>query len=82
MTPIVPTRPKRLKIPKAKPEYNEDGEQVYCICRQPDKGELMIQCDHCKEWYLLFDQGFMEFALVSNRILKPQIPILVRNVSS
>lgn len=23
----------------------------YCICRQPDNGALMIQCDFCHEWY-------------------------------
>ncbi|VDH99607.1 Hypothetical predicted protein [Mytilus galloprovincialis] len=25
----------------------------YCICRGPDTGETMIQCDQCKEWFHL-----------------------------
>ena len=24
---------------------------VYCICRLPDSGDLMIQCAKCKTWY-------------------------------
>ena len=24
---------------------------VYCICRGPDTGEVMIACDSCKKWY-------------------------------
>ena len=24
--------------------------KVYCICRQPDDGEGMVQCDECGEW--------------------------------
>ena len=26
------------------------AEQRYCLCRQPDNGEFMIQCDFCLEW--------------------------------
>ena len=28
-------------------------DRKYCICRGPDTGEMMIQCDSCKEWYHL-----------------------------
>ena len=29
-----------------------DGEEVYCVCRQPDDLQrLMIGCDHCPVWY-------------------------------
>ena len=24
---------------------------VFCICRGPDKGDFMIQCDECREWF-------------------------------
>ncbi|RUS20403.1 hypothetical protein BC937DRAFT_95291 [Endogone sp. FLAS-F59071] len=27
------------------------GRKVYCICRMPDDGNTMVQCDACKEWY-------------------------------
>ena len=26
-------------------------EPVYCICRGPDRGDLMVQCDTCSEWF-------------------------------
>ena len=29
------------------------GSKKYCICRGPDTGEMMVQCDHCKEWFHL-----------------------------
>lgn len=25
--------------------------EVYCLCRKPDDGNFMIQCDRCEEWY-------------------------------
>ena len=25
--------------------------KVYCLCRKPDDGSLMIQCDQCDNWY-------------------------------
>jgi len=31
---------------------NEDGEELYCVCRQPYiPGMFMIGCDKCQEWY-------------------------------
>ncbi len=27
------------------------AEAVFCTCRKPDDGKLMIQCDTCLEWY-------------------------------
>ncbi|MEW8546441.1 MAG: DDE-type integrase/transposase/recombinase, partial [Candidatus Thiodiazotropha sp.] len=24
---------------------------VYCMCRKPDTGDLMVQCDSCTEWF-------------------------------
>ena len=26
-------------------------DSLYCLCRGPDTGELMIQCEECREWY-------------------------------
>ena len=25
--------------------------RIYCICRLPDRGDKMVRCDQCKEWY-------------------------------
>lgn len=50
----------RRKIPKAKPEYNSEGERVYCLdtCRKPDDGNFMIGCDGCDEWFSYFNDRF------------------------
>jgi hypothetical protein len=24
---------------------------LHCLCRKPDDGQFMIQCDYCDEWY-------------------------------
>ncbi|KAI3629953.1 hypothetical protein MIR68_011388 [Amoeboaphelidium protococcarum] len=29
----------------------EQGEDLYCLCRQPAGDEFMIECDGCNEWY-------------------------------
>ena len=26
-------------------------KSLFCLCRGPDDGEFMIQCEECKEWY-------------------------------
>jgi COMPASS component SPP1 len=31
--------------------YDSNSEEVFCICRKPDTGELMVACDGCDEWY-------------------------------
>lgn len=33
------------------PKYNLDSEEVFCVCRKPDHGELMVACDGCDEWF-------------------------------
>lgn len=33
------------------PKYGLNSEELYCICRKPDNGELMISCDGCNEWF-------------------------------
>lgn len=34
------------------PHFDQEGEQLYCSCQQPDDCSFMIQCDTCKEWYV------------------------------
>lgn len=36
---------------QAAPKFNHYGEELYCICRKPDKGQLMICCDGCENWF-------------------------------
>lgn len=43
------TRRKTLLKPY-EPMYNRHGQQTYCLCRKPDDGDIMIQCDTCREW--------------------------------
>lgn len=42
---------KQYKKFKAAPKYNLYSEEVYCVCRKPDRGELMVGCDGCEEWF-------------------------------
>lgn len=28
-----------------------NSKDLFCLCRGPDDGQLMIQCAECKEWY-------------------------------
>lgn len=32
-------------------KYNLESEEVFCVCRKPDRGELMVACDGCDEWF-------------------------------
>ncbi|KAJ3164605.1 PHD finger protein 3 [Geranomyces variabilis] len=41
----------RKLVPPKKSAHNDKGQRVYCTCRQPDKGNFMIQCDNCEEWF-------------------------------
>lgn len=38
------------KFQKA-PKFSLNSEQLYCVCRKPDNGELMVACDGCDEWF-------------------------------
>ncbi|CAH6723102.1 COMPASS component Spp1p [[Candida] jaroonii] len=42
---------KQYKKLQNAPKFDFNSEEVYCICRKPDRGELMIGCDGCDEWY-------------------------------
>ncbi|SCU82712.1 LADA_0C07448g1_1 [Lachancea dasiensis] len=35
----------------ATPPLPAPGEEVFCICRKPDSGELMVGCDGCDDWF-------------------------------
>ncbi|KAJ9102473.1 hypothetical protein QFC21_002873 [Naganishia friedmannii] len=37
----------------AQEEENEEDDELHCLCRQPEDGKTMIQCDDCNEWYHL-----------------------------
>lgn len=28
-----------------------NGEEVYCVCKKPDYGDLMVGCDGCDDWF-------------------------------
>ncbi|KAI3403907.2 SPP1 [Candida oxycetoniae] len=33
------------------PKYNLNSEELFCICRRVDDGQIMIACDGCEEWF-------------------------------
>lgn len=33
------------------PKFSLNSEELFCVCRKPDHGELMVACDGCDEWY-------------------------------
>ncbi|CCC69146.1 hypothetical protein NCAS_0C01560 [Naumovozyma castellii] len=47
----------RPSLPAWCPPYSkqkkdpETNEAVYCICKRPDHGELMVGCDGCDDWF-------------------------------
>ena len=32
-------------------EQEQEEEEVYCLCRKPWNGELMVECESCEKWY-------------------------------
>lgn len=42
---------KELEKFQQAPKYSLDSEEVFCTCRRPDNGELMVACDGCDEWF-------------------------------
>ncbi|KAK6463169.1 hypothetical protein DFJ63DRAFT_312491 [Scheffersomyces coipomensis] len=42
---------KQYKKFKNAAKFDLNSEELFCICRKPDRGELMVQCDGCEEWY-------------------------------
>lgn len=39
------------KVDKGESIEEEDADQIYCLCRKPDDGEFMIQCNYCEDWF-------------------------------
>lgn len=39
-------------------KYNFNSEEVFCVCREPDRGEMMIMCDGCSDWFHLRCLGY------------------------
>lgn len=42
---------KQYKKYQSSAKFDLNSEEVFCICRRPDHGELMICCDGCEEWF-------------------------------
>ena len=38
--------------PPSNAETNEDGEVIYCTCRQVHGNRFMLECGECTEWYV------------------------------
>ena len=38
-------------IKKEEKRIQEQAKEIFCICRQPDDGTLMVQCEICLEWF-------------------------------
>lgn len=45
------SKPEKTKRKRDRYEDDEDNQQLYCICRKPDNGKVMIACDECDEWF-------------------------------
>ncbi|CCF59665.1 hypothetical protein KAFR_0H02560 [Kazachstania africana CBS 2517] len=49
--------PSTLPLPEWCPPYSPKKkepvtqQEVYCICKKPDEGELMVGCDGCDDWF-------------------------------
>ncbi|KAJ3340143.1 hypothetical protein HDU93_007368 [Gonapodya sp. JEL0774] len=63
--PSTSSQPHRRRKPVAK-EYNEDGEMIYCTCREADDGRPMLQCEECEEWFHLGCVGLSRSQATSN----------------
>ncbi|KAI7828627.1 hypothetical protein BC939DRAFT_61810 [Gamsiella multidivaricata] len=40
-----------IVVPSAPAERVTRSKKVYCYCQKPDDGEVMIQCDNCRQWF-------------------------------
>ncbi|KAG0032800.1 hypothetical protein BGZ82_006377 [Podila clonocystis] len=40
-----------LPSPPIPAERMTRSKKVYCYCQKPDDGEVMIQCDNCRQWF-------------------------------
>jgi COMPASS component SPP1 len=37
--------------PRSYRKFNDNSEELFCICRKTDTGELMVGCDGCDDWF-------------------------------
>lgn len=45
-------RKKKLEKRVIRPRRNDNNIELYCVCRQTWDGNcLMVQCDHCSDWF-------------------------------
>lgn len=42
---------KQYKKYEYAPKYDLNSEELFCVCRKTDNGELMIMCDGCDSWF-------------------------------
>jgi len=42
-----------MRISAQGENLGEGQREVYCLCRKPDDHRIMIQCDKCREWYII-----------------------------
>ncbi|RCK61061.1 Set1 complex component spp1 [Candida viswanathii] len=42
---------KQYKKFASAPKYDLNSEELFCVCRKPDLGEMMVACDGCEEWF-------------------------------
>lgn len=36
----------------ARRDESDEDEELHCLCRKPEDGKTMIQCDDCDVWYV------------------------------
>jgi len=49
--------------------------KLYCVCKGPDDGRPMLQCDHCREWYHLECVAVTDHEAEANRGFKFKCPV-------
>ncbi|KIM34385.1 hypothetical protein M408DRAFT_19298 [Serendipita vermifera MAFF 305830] len=47
---VLATPPKVEITPESEMDIDKDSDEVACICKGPDDGRPMIQCDNCHSW--------------------------------
>ncbi|KAI9219559.1 hypothetical protein BC828DRAFT_162951 [Blastocladiella britannica] len=46
-----PTGPDDAPSSRPRKRKTAVAQRLYCICREPDDGRVMLQCDGCKDWF-------------------------------
>ena len=61
-------------------DYDDEDNELYCICRKPDDGTPMVCCDGCDEWYHIRCIGLHKDE-VNNLLVKFYCKIIYSNLS-